>query len=106
MKSFRSKVLLLLLGLVVTIQLITVVGLVLQTNSRAEEQAGDDLQVGGRVLNALLQSRAEQLREAVQVLVADYGFKEAATLNDADTLVSALDNSAERVDAQLAVLLD
>jgi diguanylate cyclase (GGDEF)-like protein len=106
MTTFRSRVLWLLLVLVVTVQLATVAVLVFQANRRAELQAGEDLQVGARVLDALLQSRAEQLREAVRVLVADYGFKEAATLADADTLASALDNSAERVDAQLAVLLD
>lgn len=106
MKSFRARVLLWLLLLVVAIQVVTVGALVLQANRRAEQQAGEDLLVGARVLDALLQSRAEQLREAVRVLVSDYGFKEAATLSDAATLVSALDNSAERVDAQLAVLLD
>jgi diguanylate cyclase len=106
MKTFRSRVLWLLLSLVVAVQVATVVALVFQTNRRAERQAGEDLQVGAQVLSALMQSRAEQLSEAVQVLVADYGFKEAATSNDSATLVSVLDNSASRVDAQLAVLLD
>ncbi|HYM36668.1 MAG TPA: EAL domain-containing protein, partial [Steroidobacteraceae bacterium] len=106
MKSFRSRVLWLLLVLVVTIQLATVIVLVLQTNSRADQQAGEDLQVGARVLDALLKSRADELSAAVQVLVADYAFRQAVALNDADTLVSALDNQAERVDAQFAVLLD
>src|SRR5262249_55726863 len=106
MKSFRTRVVWLLLTLVVVIQAITALALVWQTNRRAAEQAGENLEVGPRVLDALVQSRAARLREAVHVLVADYGFKDAATRNDPDTLVSALDNSAGRVNAQLAVLLD
>jgi diguanylate cyclase (GGDEF)-like protein len=106
MKSFRTRVVWLLLTLVVVIQTITVLALVWQTNRRAAEQAGENLEVGARVLDALLQSRTARMREAVHVLVADYGFKDAATRNDPDTLVSALDNSAGRVNAQLAVLLD
>jgi diguanylate cyclase (GGDEF)-like protein len=106
MKTFRARVLWSLLVLVVAIQVITVAALVLQTNRRAEQQAGEDLLVGARVLDALLQSRSEQLREAVRVLVADYGFKEAATLGHGETIASALENSALRIDAQLAILLD
>jgi diguanylate cyclase (GGDEF)-like protein len=64
------------------------------------------LLVGARVLDALLQSRADQLREAVRVLVDDYGFKEAATLGHGETIASALENSSLRIDAQLAILLD
>jgi diguanylate cyclase (GGDEF)-like protein len=106
MKSFRTRILTLLIGLVLTAQAVTVVTLVAQTNRKAREQAEQDLRSGARVLDALLRSRAEQIQQAIRVLVADYGFKEAVTQADAATIASALENSAGRVDARLAVLVD
>ena len=106
MSSFRTRILTLLIGLVLAAQAVTVVTLVAQTSRKAREQAQQDLRTGARVLDALLRSRAEQIQQAVRVLVADYGFKEAVTLADADTIASALENSAGRVDARLAVLVD
>ena len=106
MTSFRTRILTLLIGLVLAAQAVTVVTLVAQTNRKAREQAQQDLRTGARVMDALLRSRAEQIQQAVRVLVADYGFKEAVTQADAATIASALENSAGRVDARLAVLVD
>jgi diguanylate cyclase (GGDEF)-like protein len=106
MGSFRARTLVLLIVLVLAVQAITAFTLLVQANARAREQAHAELRSGGRVLNALLRTRAEQIQQAVGVLVADYGFKEAVALGDRDTLVSALQNSASRVDARLAALID
>src|ERR1041384_8602421 len=99
MTSFRTRILTLLIGLVLAARAVTVVPLVAQTNRKAREQAQQNLLTGARVMDALLRSRAEQIQQAVRVLVADYGFKEAVTQADAATIVSALENSAGRVDA-------
>lgn len=104
--SFRTRILLLLIGLLLAVQAVTVVTLVAQTNRKAQSQAQDELQSGARVLDTLLRLRAEQLQQAVRVLASDYGFKEAATLGDRATIASALQNSAGRVEAHLAVLVD
>ncbi len=53
-----------------------------------------------------MQSRAERLRSAVQVLVADYGFKEAVTSAESETVLSALASNAGRSDADLAAFFD
>jgi len=106
MSSFRSRILWLLLAVAVLVQAATVTALVVQTNRRAQEQAGADLLSGGKVLEALLIARAERFEQAVTLLAADYGFREAVTLGDHATIVSALDNSARRVDARLALLID
>ena len=104
--SFRTRILLLLIGLLLTAQAVTAVVLVMQTNRNAQAQAQQELRSGGRVLDALMRLRAEQMQQAVRVLVSDYGFKEAVTLGDRPTIASALENSAGRVDARLAVLVD
>lgn len=102
--SFRMRILLLLISLLLAVQAATVITLVVQTNRKAQNQAKQELRSGARILDALLRLRAEQMQQAVRVLVSDYGFKEAVTLGDRATIVSALENSARRVDARLAVL--
>jgi diguanylate cyclase (GGDEF)-like protein len=106
MLSFRTRILGLLLALVVTIQIATMIALVVKTQGGAQSRARVELEAGGRVLTNLMQSRADQLRDAVQVLVADYGFKEAVTSGDRETVLSALDNSAGRISADLAAFID
>ncbi len=106
MLSFRTRILGLLLLLVVTTQVATMIALVVKTQGGALSRARVELESGGRVLASLMLSRADQLRDAVHVLVADYGFKEAVTSGDRETVLSALDNSAERIAADLAAFLD
>ena len=106
MQSFRTRILGLLLAIVVTTQVATMFALVVQTHREAQSRAQQQLSFGGRVLARIMQSRAEQLRDAVHVLVADYGFKEAVTSSDQSTILSALDNSGARIDADLAAFFD
>ena len=106
MTSFRARTVSLLIGLVLAVQAVTAFTLVMQTNRKAQNQAQQELRSGARVLDALLRLRAEQIQQAVRVLVSDYGFKEAVTLGDRATIASALENSAGRVDARIAVLVD
>jgi diguanylate cyclase (GGDEF)-like protein len=106
MQSFRTRILGLLLAIVVTTQLATMIALVVQTHREAQSRAQQQLSSGGRVLASTMHSRAEQLRDAVHVLVSDYGFKEAVTSSDQETILSALDNSAARIDADLAAFFD
>jgi diguanylate cyclase (GGDEF)-like protein len=65
-----------------------------------------ELQTGDRVLSRLLEQRASQLTQAARVLAADYGFREALTSKDNETIVSALGNHGERIEASLMMLLE
>ena len=65
-----------------------------------------ELQIGQRVWQRLLDQNAQRLREASGVLAADFGFRSAIASGDRETIASALDNSASRIGAAMAVLLD
>ena len=56
------------------------------------------------MLDRTLAERTRLLRSATDVLVKDYGFKEAVATSDQPTMQSALANHARRVAADLAVL--
>ncbi|MDP3871881.1 MAG: EAL domain-containing protein [Methyloversatilis sp.] len=64
-----------------------------------------ELQTADRVLSRLLEQRASQLTQAARVLAADYGFREALTSRDNETIVSALGNHGGRIEASLMMLL-
>ncbi|MBL3199810.1 GGDEF domain-containing protein, partial [Klebsiella pneumoniae] len=65
-----------------------------------------ELQTAERVLERLLKQNDDNLRQATQVLALDYGFRAAIASGDADTVQSALANSAERVQAAVAAYTD
>lgn len=105
MSSFRSRILWLLLAVAVLVQIATMTALVVQTNRRTDQRAGAHLASSGRILDALLSARAERLRQAVTMLADDDAFREAVASSDRTAIVAALESSAGRVDARLALLI-
>ncbi|WP_437420914.1 putative bifunctional diguanylate cyclase/phosphodiesterase [Stutzerimonas chloritidismutans] len=77
----------------------------LVTESAVSRQATDRLESGLRVFEQLLDMRGRQLRDGVQVLAADFGFKEAVASGDTPTLQSVMTNQAARINASEAMLL-
>ncbi|BCG26185.1 GGDEF domain-containing protein [Pseudomonas tohonis] len=75
------------------------------TGAAVQAQAREELDIGGRVFGRLLESRSRQLHDAVQVLAADFGFKEAVSSGDEETIRSALGNSGARINAGAVMLL-
>src|SRR6202166_1240874 len=70
----------------------------------AEREVQRQLDVGASVFSRLLESNRRQLTQAAQAVAADYGFREAVSTRDTDTLVSVLGNSGQRIGAAMVVL--
>ncbi len=96
-------VMLLLLLLVQAAGFWTVRG-AMERQSRAE--IASSLAVGQRVWQRLQEQNAQRLREASTVLASDFGFRSAIGTADKETIASALENSAGRIGASVAALLD
>jgi diguanylate cyclase (GGDEF)-like protein len=77
----------------------------LVTESAVSKQAAERLESGLRVFERLIDMRGRQLRDGVQVLAADFGFKDAVASGDTLTLQSAMTNQAARINASEAMLL-
>ncbi|QKE63626.2 EAL domain-containing protein [Aquipseudomonas campi] len=75
------------------------------TGVAVQNQLREELGVGGRVFEQLLEVRGRQLHDAVRVLAADFGFKDAVASGDADTIRSALANHGARINAGVVMLL-
>jgi len=80
-------------------------GAVSETNrGNASRDAERQLDAGSHAFSRLLDSNRRQLTFAAHVVAADYGFREAVSTRDTDTLVSVLENSGKRIGAAMVVL--
>src|SRR5262245_23142234 len=68
-------------------------------------QQREALAIGGRVVEELLDAREVQLLDRVEILSADFAFREAVATGDRGTIGSVLENHGERVGASLVALL-
>jgi len=76
------------------------------TEASAVRQSYDQLDTGARVFRQVLDSHCRRLNDAVRVLAADFGFRDAVASGDVPTLRSALANHGARVGASDTYLLD
>lgn len=104
--GFRHRVLLLAVALVVTTQLVTLFPVLDVIERDADAQADRTVGLAGVLFDEYMRNRAEQLLTTVNVLVSDYGFKQAVATGDSATIGSALGNHASRVGAAVAALVD
>lgn len=106
MTSFRTRILLLVLGIVAVPLGGTIYALTLKAQAAARAQATTELRAGASVARETLAFRGEQLANAARVLTADFGFKEAVASGDRPTLLSAIENHGARIKADLVAVFD
>ena len=104
--SFRRKVLLLAVALVMAMQLVTLFPVLNAIRSDVDERSQQTVGLAGVLFDEYIHNRNEQLLTTVNALVSDFGFKQAVATGDHATIRSALLNQANRVRATVAVLLD
>jgi diguanylate cyclase (GGDEF)-like protein len=105
--GFKQRILLLAVALVVATQLITLFPILNLIRGDSEAQAERTVGLAGVLFDEYIHNRAEQLLTTVDVLVKDFGFREAVVSGDDDaTIRSVLSNHARRVGAPVAALLD
>src|ERR1700675_2710448 len=91
--------------LLLTAVLAAALGAVSAANhGNAEREVQRQLSVGASIFSRLLETNRRQLTQAAQAVAADYGFREAVSTRDTDTLVSVLQNSGQRIGAGMVVL--
>ena len=103
--GLERRIVLFVAGLLVPVLgcVLLVVNEVNQRNARAA--IDDDLAVGGRVFERLLEQNNRQLIQAADVLSLDFAFRQAVATRDLRTTESALANHGARIGADLIVLV-
>jgi diguanylate cyclase (GGDEF)-like protein len=106
MTSFRKRLLVLIIGLVVVTQTVTLAAVLASTAHNVEARAAEQLRSGSSFVQQLIRFRGSQLANGVAVLAADFGFREAVASGDVPTILSAARNNAQRIGADIVFLLN
>jgi diguanylate cyclase (GGDEF)-like protein len=106
MNSFRNRLLVLILGLVIVTQTVTLIAVLARTAKIVESRGAEQLKSGASVVQQFVRFRATQLTNGVSVLASDFGFREAVASGDAATMRSAAENHSVRIGADLVLMLD
>jgi Double sensory domain of two-component sensor kinase len=106
MGSFRKRLLVLIIGLVIVTQTVTLAAVLVSTRRTVEARAALELRSGGTLAEHLIDFRAVQLAIGVGVLAADFGFREAVASGHVPTILSAARNNAQRMGADVMLVLD
>jgi diguanylate cyclase (GGDEF)-like protein len=71
----------------------------------ARHHGREELSIGERVLNQLLEERVSRLTDAAERVANDYPLREAMAIRDPASLISALRRHRERTGAEVAMIL-
>ncbi len=105
LSSFRSRILVLVLGLVTLVLTAMITAIAVKGRAEVERQVGIQLRTAADTAREALKFRGSRLASAVEVLTTDFGFREAVSSGDAPTLLSAVENQRARIDADLLIVL-
>lgn len=103
-KSLQSRIVVLFVTLILVVQFIGFAAIWFSINTNARAEIVQQLKVGEALLKTEFENDSENLSLNVGTLAADYGFREAISTNDDETIVSALDNLNNRLDASVSML--
>ncbi len=105
-RRLAFRIVALFLGLLLLVQVVTFALVQRSIDHNARELLGASLDLGEQVFRRLLRQSATHLSESTRLLAADYGFREALSSGDTETLVSALENHGERAGASFSIITD
>ena len=106
MGSFRKRLLVLIIGLVIVTQTVTLAAVLASTRGTVEERAKEQLASGSSLALQLMRFRAGELANGVSVTAADFGFRETVASGDPLTILSAARNNSRRIGADMVMVLD
>jgi adenylate cyclase len=92
--------------LLMAVQLVSFYIIRYAIDQTAQNTLREELRVGARVFQRLVQQNSQRLVESTAALTSDFGFRAAVATRDRDTAVSALGNLAARINATGVSLVD
>ncbi|KPC32786.1 HAMP domain/GGDEF domain/EAL domain-containing protein [Pseudomonas syringae pv. cilantro] len=103
--SFQARIAGVLIALLLIVVGAVFLAVKFATGDAVRTQAQAQLEVGSRVFERLIDLRGKRLRDGVQLLAADFGFRDAVASSDASTIRSVLLNHGKRINASDMFLL-
>jgi diguanylate cyclase (GGDEF)-like protein len=103
--SFQARIACVLIALLLVVVAAVFFAVKAATGDAVRSQAQTQLEVGSRVFEDLMDMRGKRLRDGVQLMSADFGFRDAVASSDASTIRSVLLNHGGRIGASDMFLL-
>jgi diguanylate cyclase (GGDEF)-like protein len=75
-----------------------------QNHRQASKEISHQFETGAELIDRAITANNQLLTLAAEALAHDFGFREALALKDTDTLISALENTADRAHAPIVVV--
>ena len=104
--GFRGRLIAAMISLVALVSLVIVALLMVYLFEDEKSRALEQLAIGERLTNEVIDRRTELELSRLSVVVQDFGFRSAIASRDPATIDSALENHSRRVGADFALLLD
>jgi diguanylate cyclase (GGDEF)-like protein len=104
-RSFQARLLYLLIAVLVLLEAGTLISVYLAGQRTLRRSVAEELLVGARVLNRILDTRAQQLAESTGVTALDFPFRDAVANADMKTVTSVLQNHGRRVGSDAVLLI-
>jgi diguanylate cyclase (GGDEF)-like protein len=103
--SFQARIACVLIALLLVVVAAVFLAVKAATGDAVRSQAQTQLEVGARVFADVMDMRGKRLRDGVQLVSADFGFRDAVASSDASTIRSVLLNHGSRIAASDMFLL-
>ena len=104
-KSFRTRLLVLFLGLLAIVQIAAFLIVNTATTNSARRQIDSALVTTAESFRELLKERTGSLLVAARLLSGDFAFKKAYSTHEHETILSALNNHRHRIGADMMFLV-
>ncbi len=104
-RRLRTRITVFFVALLALVQLAAFVAVNAANSTNARQKIDVELGVGERIFGRLLDQNRQRLLQAAKVLAADFAFREAIATNDLGTVLSALQNHGDRIDANAMMLV-
>lgn len=103
--SFGARIVIAFVAILLLLQGATLVIVNVAVDHAVRQQLAERIDRGTRVWRQVQADRGSRLQQSVRALASDFAFREALATGDAATVLSALANHSQRIDADAALLL-
>ncbi len=106
LRSLNQEIFRLVVGLVLLTSVTILVNVWWTTYGQAQQRMLKDIEIAEQVLTNTIDNREALLYTSASVLTEDFGFRQAIATRDQATIVSALNNHGQRINADLMAIVN
>ncbi|HEU4653661.1 MAG TPA: EAL domain-containing protein [Steroidobacteraceae bacterium] len=104
-RRLRTRIIVFFVALLAVVQVVAFLAVNAANSTNAREKIDGELEVGQRIFARLLEQNRDRLSQAARVMAADYALRSAIATDDVQTVISALRNHGNRINADMTMLV-